>query len=123
MERDEEERGEEHGQFGRQGTRNASGGGDPRGRANESRPRRGTGTEFVGAPAGPRRLPRLLLSPAMTLIRLEGGTKGFNDRTLFEGVDFELADGERVGLVGRNGSGKSSCSRSSAGSSPPTRGR
>ena len=44
----------------------------------------------------------------MTLIRLEGGTKGFNDRTLFEGIDFELADGERVGLVGRNGSGKSS---------------
>lgn len=37
MERDEEERGEEHGRFGRQGTRNASGGEDPRGRANESR--------------------------------------------------------------------------------------
>jgi len=47
----------------------------------------------------------------MTLIGLEGGTKGFNDRTLFENISFELADGERVGLVGRNGTGKSSLLR------------
>lgn len=44
----------------------------------------------------------------MTLIRLEGATKGFNDRTLFQNASFELGDGERVGLVGRNGCGKSS---------------
>lgn len=58
----------------------------------------------------------------MTLIRLEGGTKGFNDRTLFEGIDFELADGERVGLVGRNGSGKSSLLKILARVDPPDEG-
>ena len=58
----------------------------------------------------------------MTLIRLEGGTKGFNDRTLFEGIDFELADGERVGLVGRNGS-KSSLLKILGRVKPPTRAR
>ncbi|MEM1447730.1 MAG: ATP-binding cassette domain-containing protein [Planctomycetota bacterium] len=58
----------------------------------------------------------------MTLIALEGGTKGFNDRTLFEGVSFELAEGERVGLVGRNGTGKSSLLRILARVEPPDEG-
>ncbi len=58
----------------------------------------------------------------MTLIALENGTKGFNDRTLFEGVSFELGEGERVGLVGRNGSGKSSLLRILAGVDPPDEG-
>ncbi|MEM9799690.1 MAG: ABC-F family ATP-binding cassette domain-containing protein [Planctomycetota bacterium] len=58
----------------------------------------------------------------MTLIALEGGTKGFNDRTLFEDVAFELAEGERVGLVGRNGSGKSSLLRILGRIEPPDEG-
>ena len=58
----------------------------------------------------------------MTLIGLENGTKGFNDRTLFEGISFELDEGERVGLVGRNGSGKSSLLRILAGIDPPDEG-
>ena len=58
----------------------------------------------------------------MTLIGLENGTKGFNDRTLFEGISFELDEGERVGLVGRNGSGKSSLLRILAGLDPPDEG-
>ncbi len=58
----------------------------------------------------------------MTLIRLEGGTKGFNDRTLFQGADFELGEGERVGLVGRNGCGKSSLLKILAGVEPPDEG-
>ncbi|MCP3917124.1 MAG: ATP-binding cassette domain-containing protein [bacterium] len=43
----------------------------------------------------------------MTLITLEGVTKGFNDRSLFEDLSLAIGDGERVGLLGRNGSGKS----------------
>ncbi|MEO1698197.1 MAG: ABC-F family ATP-binding cassette domain-containing protein [Planctomycetota bacterium] len=58
----------------------------------------------------------------MSLLRLTGATKGFNDRTLFEGVDFELGEGERVGLVGRNGCGKSSLLRILAGVDPPDEG-
>ena len=34
-------------------------------------------------------------------------TKSFGQRTLFEDVTFELRQGDRVGLVGRNGMGKS----------------
>ena len=60
--------------------------------------------------------------PPMTLIALENGTKGFNDRTLFEGISFELDEGERVGLVGRNGSGKSSLLRILAGVDLPDEG-
>ena len=55
----------------------------------------------------------------MSLVQLEGATKGFNDRTLFQSVDFELGVGERVGLVGRNGCGKSSLLRILAGVDPP----
>ena len=58
----------------------------------------------------------------MTLLRLEGATKGFNDRTFFENVSFELGDGERVGLVGRNGSGKSSLLKILAGAEVPDEG-
>ena len=58
----------------------------------------------------------------MTLLRLEGATKGFNDRSLFRNVDFELGDAERVGLVGRNGSGKSSLLKILAGVEPPDEG-
>lgn len=58
----------------------------------------------------------------MTLIRLEGGTKGFNDRTLFQDASFELGEGERVGLVGRNGCGKSSLLKILAGVEPPDEG-
>ena len=58
----------------------------------------------------------------MTLIALENGTKGFNDRTLFEGISFELDEGERVRLVGRNGSGKSSLLRILAGVDLPDEG-
>jgi ATP-binding cassette subfamily F protein uup len=58
----------------------------------------------------------------MTLLSLEGGSKGFNDRTLFTGAQFELADGERIGLVGRNGCGKSSLLKILAGAEVPDEG-
>ena len=52
--------------------------------------------EAVDPPMG--RVPGLDMLTAMTLISLEGGSKGFNDRTLFSGAHFELGEGERVGL-------------------------
>ena len=34
-------------------------------------------------------------------------TKKFDDRTLFSNVDFKLSGKKKIGLVGRNGCGKS----------------
>ena len=34
-------------------------------------------------------------------------SKGFGDRTLFSGLDLEVRNGERIGLIGDNGTGKS----------------
>ncbi len=43
----------------------------------------------------------------MTLLALHGITKAFGGRQILRGVDLELPDGARLGLVGPNGSGKS----------------
>ncbi|HEY5538718.1 MAG TPA: ATP-binding cassette domain-containing protein [Thermoplasmata archaeon] len=40
------------------------------------------------------------------VVRVEGVAKSFDGRLLFAGVDLELAKGDRVGLVGPNGCGK-----------------
>ena len=58
----------------------------------------------------------------MTLISLEGVTKGFNDRVLLKDVSLAVGDGERVGLLGPNGSGKSTLLRILAGIEPPDEG-
>lgn len=41
------------------------------------------------------------------MIQVTNLTKSFGDRTLFEGLTFSLTSRERMGLVGRNGTGKS----------------
>ena len=38
---------------------------------------------------------------------IEGLTKSFGERTLFSGIDLEVAGGERIALLGDNGTGKS----------------
>ncbi|MEZ6018118.1 MAG: ATP-binding cassette domain-containing protein [Planctomycetota bacterium] len=58
----------------------------------------------------------------MTLLTLENVTKGFNDRSLFTGLSLEVGDGDRIGLLGRNGSGKSSLLRILAGLDQPDEG-
>src|SRR5688572_14057331 len=58
----------------------------------------------------------------MTLLSLENVTKGFNERALFARLSLEIGDGERVGLLGRNGSGKSSLLRILAGLDLPDEG-
>ncbi|HLF16682.1 MAG TPA: ABC-F family ATP-binding cassette domain-containing protein [Candidatus Thermoplasmatota archaeon] len=40
-------------------------------------------------------------------LRVEGVSKRFGDRTLFSGVEFEVEGGDKVGLIGPNGCGKS----------------
>ena len=43
----------------------------------------------------------------MSLLSVENVSHNFGDRTLFKNVSFRLLAGERVGLVGANGVGKS----------------
>ena len=41
------------------------------------------------------------------MIQVVNLSKSYADRTLFEDVTFSINSGERIGLVGRNGTGKS----------------
>ena len=43
----------------------------------------------------------------MSLLTVEDLSHSFGDRTLFKNVSFRLLAGERVGIVGANGVGKS----------------
>ncbi len=52
-------------------------------------------------------------------LRLSGVMRRFGARVLFEGVDLEVAAGDRVGLVGPNGTGKTSLLRIAAGIDAP----
>ena len=65
-------------------------------------------------------MPRFLST--MSLISLEGASKRYNERVLLEGVDLAIGEGERVGLLGPNGGGKSTLLRILAGSEPPDSG-
>ena len=42
----------------------------------------------------------------MTLVRLQDAGKQYGDRWIIRHVDFHVAKGERWGIVGRNGIGK-----------------
>ena len=43
----------------------------------------------------------------MNLLTAEGITHSYHDRRLFSGLSFHLNEGEKVGLIGINGTGKS----------------
>src|SRR5690606_24891741 len=45
---------------------------------------------------------------AVSLITLTGVQLAFGYHALLDGADFTIAQGERIGLIGRNGAGKSS---------------
>jgi ATP-binding cassette subfamily F protein 3 len=54
------------------------------------------------------------------VVRLDGIGHRFDDSWLFRGVDLTLQHGERIVLVGRNGTGKTTLLRIIAGQLPPT---
>jgi ATP-binding cassette subfamily F protein uup len=58
----------------------------------------------------------------MALLSLEDAWKAYDDRVLLRGVSLMIAEGERVGLVGPNGGGKSTLMRVLAGVESPDRG-
>ena len=59
----------------------------------------------------------------MALLTLMDARLAFGHLPLLDGVDFSLENGERVGLIGRNGEGKSSLLRILAGVQQPDDGR
>ncbi|HJT51295.1 MAG TPA: ATP-binding cassette domain-containing protein, partial [Nitrosospira sp.] len=59
----------------------------------------------------------------MPLITLEKTSLAFGHHALLDQVDLQLDSGERIGLIGRNGGGKSSLLRILAGEAKPDDGR
>ncbi len=55
----------------------------------------------------------------MSLIRLDKVSKSFAGAMVLEDVDFRVEEGEHIGLIGRNGSGKSTIFRLITGEVPP----
>ncbi|WP_408890943.1 ABC-F family ATP-binding cassette domain-containing protein [Myxococcus faecalis] len=68
---------------------------------------------------------RVIAAPRLghTVIESEGLTKAFGARKVLDGVDFRLQRGERVGLVGPNGVGKTTFLRVLLGELPPDGGK
>jgi len=62
-------------------------------------------------------------SPAPNFVNLEAVSKGFGTRTLLDGVTLGIGRGERIGVVGRNGDGKSTLLRLLAREEVPDAGR
>ncbi|RKP47930.1 ABC transporter ATP-binding protein [Cohnella endophytica] len=59
----------------------------------------------------------------MSVIRLENVTKKYEESLIFRDIYFRLSKGERVGLIGRNGAGKSTVFRLILGKEEPTSGK
>lgn len=57
------------------------------------------------------------------MVQLDSIAKRYGERTLFDGVSWQLGPGHRAGLVGPNGAGKSTLLRIIAGESAPDEGR
>lgn len=51
----------------------------------------------------------------MNLLTIKGLSKSFTDKVLFENADFSIEEGEKVGIIGINGTGKSTLLRIIAG--------
>ena len=58
----------------------------------------------------------------MSLITMEHLTKSYTERLLFDDTAFSISEGEKVGLVGINGTGKSTLLRIVAGLEEPDAG-
>ena len=61
--------------------------------------------------------------PPTNLVNVEAVAKTYGTRVLLDGVSLGVADGERIGVVGRNGGGKTTLVSILAGALTPDRGR
>lgn len=59
----------------------------------------------------------------MPLLEVEGLVKGYNGRRVVDGVGFTVGEGEIVGLLGRNGAGKTTSFRMTIGMITPEAGK
>jgi len=59
----------------------------------------------------------------MNLLAAENLSKSYRDKVLFAGVSFGVAEGDKLGLIGVNGTGKSTFLQIIAGSEPPDSGK
>ncbi|MEC0092127.1 ABC-F family ATP-binding cassette domain-containing protein [Paenibacillus macquariensis] len=59
----------------------------------------------------------------MSVIRLENVTKKYEDTLIFRDIYFRVSKGERIGLIGRNGAGKSTVFKLIMGKEEPTAGK
>ena len=59
----------------------------------------------------------------MNILTLENITKAYGERKIFDHVGFFLQEGEKVGIIGINGTGKSTFLRMIAGEEKPDEGR
>ena len=58
----------------------------------------------------------------MPLIRLDNVSLNFGTHVLLDAVDFQITKGERIGLLGRNGAGKTTFMKLIAGAIQPETG-
>lgn len=59
----------------------------------------------------------------MNLLTMENLTKSFTERRIFDHTDFSIGEGEKVGVIGINGTGKSTLLRIIAGLEEPDEGK
>src|SRR4051812_4303124 len=71
---------------------------------------------------GAGNVPKGVLQGAVTLLRAASLSLAFGSRTVFHDLTLVIEEGERVGLIGVNGSGKSSLMKILAGAMPPDAG-
>ena len=55
----------------------------------------------------------------MNLLSIENLAKNYGDRVLFEKASFGVDEGDKIGLIGVNGTGKSTFLKVVAGVEPP----
>lgn len=76
----------------------------------------------LGVPRRSCNTPPVSSRPVRNLLSLQDVWKGYGSRSVLEGVSLGISAGERIGVVGRNGDGKSTLLQIIAGTVEPDRG-
>jgi len=97
-----------------------------RGKEAKGRRKRMERVERLDAPTEHKEI-HVRITPAVRsgteVLSVNGLGKSFGDRALFEGLDLQVLRGERIGILGPNGSGKTSLLRIIIGEDDPTCGK